>query len=33
MPINKREFFGTRLMRQLEKLITKHLVISDLKDL
>ncbi|GEA15999.1 haloacid dehalogenase [Moorella sp. E308F] len=33
MPINKREFIGTRVIRQIEKLITKRLVINDLKDL
>ncbi|WP_258359267.1 YqeG family HAD IIIA-type phosphatase [Moorella sulfitireducens (nom. illeg.)] len=32
MPINKREFIGTRVIRKIEKLITKNLVISDLKD-
>lgn len=30
MPINKREFIGTRMMRQIEKLITKRLALSDL---
>lgn len=31
MPINSREFIGTRLMRLVEKLVTKRLVFSDLK--
>ncbi|CEP66026.1 HAD-superfamily hydrolase,subfamily IIIA [Moorella glycerini] len=29
MPINRREFIGTRMMRQVEKLITRCLVISE----
>ena len=31
MPINSREFIGTRLVRQGEKLITRRFVLSDLK--
>lgn len=31
MPINSREFIGTRLMRQVEKLVTRRLALSDLK--
>ncbi len=31
MPINKREFIGTKLIRLVENLVTRHLVLSDLK--